>query len=71
MYKETFQEKIRLARTRKGYTQSEVSAETGISQSIIAYLESGKREPSLENLGKLIDFYEVSADWVLGTGVNK
>ena len=72
MYKESFHEKIKKARLKAGYTQIEVSEATGISQSIIAYLETGKREPSLENLGILTDFYETSADWLLGTaGKNK
>lgn len=71
MYKETFAEKIKKARIEAGYSQKEVEKMTGISQPIIAYLETGKREPSLENLGTLIDFYEVSADWILGTGMRK
>lgn len=68
MYRENFFQKIKAARTDAGYTQREVAELTGISQSIIAYIETGKREPSIENLCKLIDFYEVSADWILGTG---
>lgn len=71
MYKETFHEKIKKARINAGYTQNQVSAATGISQPIIANIECGKREPSIENLGILIDFYEVSADWILGTGITK
>ena len=71
MYKENFHEKLKDARKRTGFTQAEVAEETGISQSIIAYLETGKREPSLENLGILADFYGVSTDWLLGTGIKK
>jgi transcriptional regulator with XRE-family HTH domain len=72
MYKEIFTQKIKKARTDAGYTQRQVADLTGISQSIIAYIETGKREPNLENLGILADFYEVSIDWLLGTkGNNK
>lgn len=72
MYKESFTQKIKKARLDAGYTQNQVSEATGISQSIIAYMETGKREPSIENLGILADFYEVSVDWLLGTkGNNK
>lgn len=71
MYRENFPERIKKARLEAGYTQMQVSDATGISQSIIAYIETGKREPSLENLAILIDFYEVSADWILGTGMKK
>ena len=68
MYKQGFAERMKKARQRSGYTQKEVEQETGISQSIIAYIESGKREPSIENLGILIDLYEIDANWILGTG---
>lgn len=71
MYKETFADRLKKAREDTGFTQREVAKETGISQPILAYLETGKREPSLENLGILIDFYGVSADWLLGTGIRK
>jgi toxin-antitoxin system, antitoxin component, xre family len=71
MYKQGFAERMKKARQRSGYTQKEVEQETGISQSIIAYIESGKREPSIENLGILIDLYEIDANWILGTGTYK
>ncbi len=68
MYSENFHNKIKKARKDAGYTQDQVARETGISRTIIAYLETGKREPSLENLGILADFYNVSTDWLLGIG---
>ena len=68
MYKETFASKIKKAREDAGYTQKQVSELTGISRVTIARIETGTREPSLEDFGTLVDFYEVSADWVLGTG---
>ena len=71
MYTEHFRLKIKTARLEAGYTQQEVADETGIPRSTISRIESGTRQPELENLCKLIDFYEVSADWVLGTGKRK
>lgn len=71
MYKENFAKKLREARKEAGYTQKYVEECTGISQSILAYLETGKREPSIENLGTLIDFYGINANWLLGTGTPK
>lgn len=72
MYSEMFTQKIKKARLDAGYTQNQVAELTGISQSILSNLEKGKREPSIENLGILADFYEVSIDWLLGTkGNNK
>lgn len=67
MYKEQFANKIKKAREDAGYTQTQVSQITGISQTIISNLENGNREPSLENLCILIDFYEVPAYYILGT----
>lgn len=70
MYKEMFSQKIKKARKEIGFTQREVSEATGIPQSTIAYIETGKREPDLEKLGILADFYGVSIDWLLGTKGN-
>ena len=67
MYKETFSSKLKKARDLTGFTQREVEAETGIGQSTLAKYENGKLEPDIEKLGKLIDFYETDANWILGT----
>ena len=67
MYKEAFADKIKSARNKTGFTQREVSRETGIAPSNIAKYETGKLEPDLEKLGILADFYEISVDWLLGT----
>lgn len=71
MYKENFHTKIKKARENAGYTQQQTADITGISRVTISRIETGTREPSLEDMGTLIDFYEVSADWVLGTGIKK
>ena len=67
MYVETFAQKLKKAREDTGFTQREVAKETGITQSVLARYETGKLEPNIEVLGILIDFYNVSADWRLGT----
>lgn len=71
LYTEHFKEKIKLARKNAGYTQQQVEDNTGIPRSTICRIETGQREPTIENLAILIDFYEVSADWILGTGIKK
>lgn len=68
MYKEMIPYKLREARKQAGYTQSQIADILKISQNAISRYETGEREPDFETLGRLIDFYEVSADWVLGTG---
>lgn len=67
MYKESFPSKLKQAREINGFTQSEAAAETKIKRYLIANYESGRTQPDIETLGTLIDFYGISADWLLGT----
>lgn len=72
MYRESFAKKLKKARNDIGFTQRQVAEETGIAQSTIASYEIGRTEPDIETLGILVDFYQVSADWLIGTkGNNK
>lgn len=71
MYRENLGSKLKAARNKTGFTQSEVAEMTDIKQSQISKIENGTQEPNIETLGILIDFYEVSADWILGTGIKK
>lgn len=67
MYKESFPSRLKKARENTGFTQREVTKETGINQPTIARYETGTLEPDIEKLGILADFYGVSVDWLLGT----
>lgn len=67
MYKESLPSRMKRARENMGYTQTYVADATGISQPIIANIELGKREPNIENLCTLIDFYQTEAQTILGT----
>lgn len=67
MYKDGFAEKLRKARKNTGFTQEEVSEETKIPRSTLANYELGRTEPDIENLGILIDFYNIDSRWLLGT----
>jgi len=71
MYKEAFPQKLKKARNNTGFTQIEVSRELKISRPTISQYETGTREPDIETLGKLADFYGVSVDWLLGTAGEK
>ena len=66
MYVETFAQKLAQARKDAGYTQRQVAEILMISKSTIASYEIGRTQPDIETLGKLADFYEVSADWLIG-----
>lgn len=71
MYTETFADKIKEARKKTGFTQIEVAEELKIPRSTLANYEIGRTQPDIETLGKLIDFYGITADWILGTGIAK
>ena len=66
MYKKVFQIRIKAIREELGLSQIKVSADTGIHQSYLSKYENGTLEPSLDQLGILANYYEVSIDWLLG-----
>jgi len=67
MYKEGFPSKLKHARIQNGLTQIDVEAAIKIKRMNLSRYETGAREPDIETLGKLSDFYNVSADWLLGS----
>lgn len=71
MYKENFAKRLKKARENTGFTQREVAKELKMKQSTIAGYEIGRTEPDIETLGTLIDFYQVNADWIIGTGIKR
>ena len=66
MYKEVFHLRIKAIRDELDISQIKVSADTGIHQSYLSKYENGTLEPSIEQLGILANYYEVSIDWLLG-----
>ena len=48
------------------FTQREVAQRLGISQPSYIRYENGSTEPTLENLVKIADLYDVSVDFLLG-----
>lgn len=67
MYYESFPSKLKQARKLAGFTQREVTAETGIKQATLAGYEIGRTQPDIETIGILADFYGISVDWLFGT----
>ncbi|MFR4765017.1 MAG: helix-turn-helix domain-containing protein [Paraclostridium sordellii] len=55
-------EKLKLLRTKSGYSQSQVAKELFVSFQAISNWETGKTYPDIRNLIKLSDFYKVSLD---------
>jgi len=53
-------------REKMGLTKKQVSKQIGIEQSTYGKYELGHRQPSLELLGKLAEFFGVTTDYLLG-----
>lgn len=61
-----FNEKLRLLRKESGVTLKEISNGIGIPLSTYSNYEQGLREPSLHILKRICDYYDVSADYLIG-----
>ena len=59
-------EKLKELRIEKGLSQREVSSALGMTRNAFTNYENGYREPSLDNLKKICQFFDVSADYLLG-----
>lgn len=62
-----FSERLRHLRTERGFSQQEFANQLGgISKSSINMYERGEREPGLETLETIADFFNVDMDYLLG-----
>ena len=64
--KSAFAETLSNMRREKGLSQRRVAADLGISQALLSHYENGAREPKLEFVVKVCDYYGVTADFILG-----
>ena len=61
-----FQERLKALRQKKDIMQKDVALALNISRQVYNNYELGKREPDIEMVGRLADFYGCSADYLLG-----
>ncbi|KNF10201.1 putative HTH-type transcriptional regulator, XRE family [Gottschalkia purinilytica] len=61
-----FGKRLRALRREKDLTQKELSKKLSTSDRTVGYYETEERNPSLDILGKLADFFDVSVDYLLG-----
>lgn len=59
-------ERLRELRLAHELTQKQVAEQLNISTRAYAHYEQGGREPSLDVLRKICDFFDVSADYLIG-----
>jgi len=62
--------KLRELRENAGLTQKELAQIIDVKSSEISQYEKGKRTPRWNRFNKLLDFFNVSADYVLGREVS-
>ena len=67
----TLGEKIRLLREELQLNQTELGAAIHMTQRKVSYLENDKYEPSVEDIRALCNYFNVSADYLLGFSKNK
>ena len=53
---------LKVARVKKQYTQSDLSAKVGVSLTTVSSWEIGRGKPSMDNLIKLSNILEISID---------
>jgi transcriptional regulator with XRE-family HTH domain len=61
-----FGEKLKKLREEKGLKQSELASILGIGRTTLSHYELNNREPDLDILNKIADFFNVSVDFLLG-----
>lgn len=66
-----FARSLALLRQERGISQRQAAAALGISQALLSHYENGVREPGLSFVVKACDFYNVSADFLLGRTLSR
>ena len=61
-----FCKQLKLLRKESGLSQQEFAKKVGVSKSSVNMYERGEREPSLETLESIADYFNVDMDFLLG-----
>ena len=69
--KDSLANKLRIERAICNVKLSDIAKETGIGISCLSRYENGESIPDAINLAKLSHYFQVSADYLLGTSENK
>ena len=66
-----FSRTLSLLRKEKGLSQRAVAESLGISQALLSHYENGIREPGLDFVVRVCDYYNVAADYLLGRTMSR
>lgn len=61
-----FSKKFSQLRHERGLSQRQVAADLDISQALLSHYENGLREPRIDFIVKICEYYGVSADYLFG-----
>lgn len=61
-----FAEILKELRIERNLSQADVAKGVNVSQATIARWEAGKQIPNIDYLIKLVKFFDVTADYILG-----
>lgn len=61
-----FAERFKELRQEIGISQDKLAKALKMSNSVICYYETNKSEPTISVLNKIADYFDVSADYLLG-----
>ena len=62
----TFSQALARLRREKGVSQRQAAQALEVSQALLSHYENGIREPGLAFVTRACDYYQVSADYLLG-----
>ena len=63
---DTFGKRLKELRLERGLSQKALAEQIGRGQSTINYWENDQKEPTISGLWKLCDYFDVSADYLIG-----
>ncbi len=66
-----FSRTLSLLRAERGVSQRTAAKDLGISQALLSHYENGIREPGLPFVVRACDYYNVSADFILGRTLSR
>lgn len=58
--------RIKELRKDKGLTMKQFGEQIGMAESTISLYEAGKRQPDIETLNKIANYFNVTTDYLLG-----
>lgn len=61
-----FENRLKKLRENAGITQKQLADSLNVTQTAVNYWENGKREPNIEMIQKIADYFDVTPAYVMG-----